>query len=198
MNPELLIPVLFVTFILCAWTIGAYNRFIKYRNRIEESLNAIDVALKRRANLIPNLVRIIEGYSAHEGKIFQEKTRQLGMLTEPDRVEQEQKISRNIGGLLAVAEAYPDLKASANFLDLQNNLDEIEQDIQQARNRYNSYIARFNTMVDSFPASLLARKFNFRKQDYLALELATQREMPEVSFSSVEKNKDKKGQTTRS
>jgi LemA protein len=192
MNPEIFIPVLFVTVVLVAWTIGAYNRFIKYRNRIEESLNAIDVALKRRANLIPNLVQIIEGYSAHEGKIFQEKTRQLGMISDPGRIEQEQRISRNIGGLLAVAEAYPDLKASTNFLSLQNSLNKIEQDIQQARNRYNSYISRFNTMVDSFPASLLARKFDFKKQDYLALELATQREMPDVSFSSVEKNGDKK------
>ncbi|HHD63079.1 MAG TPA: LemA family protein [Desulfobulbaceae bacterium] len=192
MNPEIIIPTLFVTVVLTAWTIGAYNRFIKYKNRIEESLNAIDVALKRRANLIPNLVQIIEGYSAHEGKIFQEKTRQLGMVSDPGRIEQEQKISRNIGGLLAVAEAYPDLKASTNFLSLQNSLNEIEQDIQQARNRYNSYISRFNTMVDSFPASLLARKFDFEKQDYLALELATQREMPDVSFSSIEKNENKK------
>lgn len=192
MNPEIFIPLLFVTVVLTAWTIGAYNRFIKYGNRIEESLNAIDVALKRRANLIPNLVRIIEGYSAHEGKIFQEKTKQLGMISDPARIEQEQRISRNIGGLLAVAEAYPDLKASSNFLSLQNSLNEIEQDIQKARNRYNGYISRFNTLVGSFPASLLARKFDFEKQEYLALELATQREMPEVSFSSVKKNKDKK------
>lgn len=145
-------------------------------------MNGIDVALKRRANLIPNLVKVIEGYTTHEGKIFQEKTRQLGRLSEPGRIEQEQEISKDIGGLLAVAEAYPELKASGNFLDLQNSLDEIEQDVQQARNRYNNYIAQFNTMVESFPASLIARKFQFEKQDYLALELATQREMPDVSF----------------
>ncbi|MBW2329198.1 MAG: LemA family protein, partial [Deltaproteobacteria bacterium] len=83
---------------------------------------------------------------------------------------------------LAVAEAYPDLKASGNFLDLQNSLDEIEQEVQQARNRYNNYIARFNTMVESFPSSLIAGKFHFEKQGYLTLELATQREMPDVSF----------------
>ena len=183
MNPEVIIPTLFVTIVLTAWTIGTYNRFIKYKNRIEESLNGIDVALKRRANLIPNLVRVVEGYSAHEGKIFQDKTRQLGRLSEPGRLEEEQRISQNIGGLLAVAEAYPDLKASSNFLDLQNSLDEIEQDIQLARNRYNNFIARFNTMVESFPASFIARKFQFEKQEYLALELATQREMPDVSFS---------------
>ncbi len=183
MNPEFIIPALFVTIVFTAWTIGTYNKFIKNKNRIEESLNGIDVALKRRANLIPNLVRVIEGYSSHEDTIFQEKTRQLGRLSEPDRLEQEQQISRNIGGLLAVAEAYPDLKASGNFLDLQNSLNEIEQDVQLARNRYNNYIARFNTMVESFPASLIAGKFHFEKQEYLSLELATQREMPDVSFS---------------
>jgi LemA protein len=183
MNPEIIIPALFVTMVLAAWTIGTYNKFIKYKNRIEESLNGIDVALKRRANLIPGLVRVVEGYSSHEGKIFQDKTRQLGRMSDPDRMKQEQQISRDIGGLLALAEAYPDLKASANFLDLQKSLADIEQDIQRARNRYNNFIARFNTMVESFPAFLLARKFHFEKQEYLTLELATQREMPDVSFS---------------
>lgn len=191
MNPALFVPLLFATIVFLAWTIGTYNRFIKYKNRIEESLNSIDVTLKRRANLIPNLVRIIEGYSSHEGKIFQEKTHQLGMLSDPKRMEQEQEIARNIGGLIAVAEAYPDLKASTNYLELQNSLNQIERDIQQARNRYNGYIARFNTLVDSFPASLLAHRFHFEKMDYLALELATQREMPDISFSSnVKKNHD--------
>ncbi len=183
MTPELIIPALFVTIVLTAWTIGTYNRFIKYKNRIEESLNGIDVALKMRANLIPSLVRVIEGYSAHEGQIFQEKTRQLGRLSEPRRLEEEQQISQNIGGLLAVAEAYPDLKASANFLDLQNSLAEIEQGIARARNRYNNVIARFNTMVESFPASFIARKFHFTKQEYLALDLATRRGMPDLSFA---------------
>jgi LemA protein len=187
MKPEVIIPSLFVLFIFTSWCIGTYNKFIKYRNRIEEALNGIDVALKRRANLIPNLVRVIQGYAAHEGKIFQDKTRQLGRLSEPSRLEEEQKISQNIGGLLAVAEAYPELKASGNFLDLQNRLDEIEEDIQRARNRYNSFIAKFNTMVESFPASVIASRFHFTRQDYLALELATQREMPDVSFEPEEK-----------
>ncbi|MBW1634756.1 MAG: LemA family protein [Deltaproteobacteria bacterium] len=191
MSPPIIVPLLFVTFFLVAWSIGTYNKFIKYRNRIEESLQGIDVALKRRANLIPSLVKVVEKYSSHEDKIFQEKTRQLGMLSEPNRLEEEQQISRNIGGLLAIAEAYPDLKASTNFLDLQNNLDEIEQDVQQARNRYNGYIARFNTQVESFPASYIARKFHFTKQDYLVLELATQREMPNIFTPSDSGRTDK-------
>ncbi len=184
MNPEILIPLLFVTFVTTTILVGSYNKFIKYRNRIEEALNNIDVALKRRANLIPGLVKIIKGYSAHEDNIYQSKTRQLSKISNPDRVEEEREITHNIGGLLAVAEAYPDLKASANFLDLQNSLDEIEEEIQKTRNRYNNYISRFNTMVESFPSSLIAMKFAFKRQEYLNLELATERGMPDVSFDA--------------
>lgn len=182
MQPQFLIPIFFVCFVAAAVIVSTYNKFVKYRNRIEEAWSGIDVALKRRANLIPNLVRVIEGYSAHENKIFEEKIKQIGNGSESSRIEQESKISESLGGLLALAEAYPDLKASGNFLDLQTSLDEIEQEIQQARNRYNSYVGRLNTLVESFPSSLIAKKFDFEKQDYLALELATQREMPNVDF----------------
>jgi len=187
MNPAFIIPPLFACLVLSAWSIGTYNRFIKYINRIEEALNGIDVALKRRANLIPSLIKVIKGYAAHEDKIFSEKTQQLGMVSDPARLNEEQKITRDLGGLLALAEAYPDLKASANFLELQNSLNNIEKDIQQARNRYNSYISRYNTLVDSFPATIIAGWFHFDKKPYLSIELATQREMPDVSFSGKEK-----------
>ncbi len=182
MAPQILVPICFILFIFLGWSIKTYNGFVKYRNRIEEAWSGIDVALKRRANLIPNLVRVIEGYSSHESKIFEEKIRQLGGKSGSSRLEQESQISKSLGGLLAVAEAYPDLKASDNFLDLQNSLDEIEQEVQRARNRYNSYIGRLNTLVESFPSSVIAAKFDFVKQDYLVLELATQREMPSVEF----------------
>ncbi len=172
----------FFLIVLVGWTIGTYNKFIKYRNRIEESLNNIDVALKRRANLIPGLIKVIKGYSDHEDRIFQARTESLSTISDPKRLHQEQEISRGLGGLLALAEAYPDLKASSNFLALQESLMQIEKDIQQARNRYNAYVSRFNTLVESFPANLMARKFGFRKMDYITLELATQREMPEISF----------------
>ena len=184
MNPELFIPVGFGLFILTAWSIGTYNKFIKLRNRIEMARSSIDVALKRRANLIPSLVKVIEGYGEHEAKIFLEKTRQLTKRGDgPRNLEDESKISRSLGGLLAVAEAYPELKASENFLNLQQSLNEIEAEIQRARDRYNNVISRFNTLVESFPASLIAARFHFTKQPYLSLELATQREMPDVSIS---------------
>lgn len=183
--PKVLIPVLFILFVSIAWFIGTYNRFIKYKNRIEEALSGIDVALKRRFNLIPNLIRSVEGYSEHEAKIFQTRNNYLTSSTDiSNRVEDESQISKSLRGLLALAEAYPDLKASTNFIDLQNSLDEIEEDIQKARNRYNGYVVRFNTLVESFPAAFIARKFGFEKQNYFALDLATQRELPEVEFSA--------------
>ena len=108
-----------------------------------------------------------------------------------NRVENESQISNSLSGLLAIAEDYPDLKASANFIDLQNNLDEIEEDIQNARNLYNSYIRRFNTLVESFPASFIARRFDFQKIGYFSLELAKQRELPDVQFSASRVSKKK-------
>ena len=98
------------------------------------------------------------------------------------RLASETQITHSLSGLLAVAEAYPDLKASVNFLELQKSLMEIEADIQDARVRYNKIVATLNTLVESFPASLIAAKFGFDKQPYFSLDLATQRELPEVGF----------------
>jgi LemA protein len=149
--PQVLIPVFFVLFVSVAWFITTYNRFIKYKNKIEEAWSGIDVALKRRFNLIPNLIRSVEGYSEHEANIFRTKSDYLtGSTGISTRVEKESQISKSLRGLLALAEAYPDLKASATFI---------------------------------------AKKFGFEKQNYFALDLATQRELPEVDFSEARGSK---------
>ncbi len=189
MQPIIML-VFFILLGLMAWFINTYNRFIKYKNRIEESWSGIDVALKRRFNLIPNLIRAIERYEEHEAKIFRTQNDYLaGSNGISNRVEEERQITRSLSGLLALAEAYPDIKASANFLDLQSSLGEIEEDIQKARNRYNSSVNRFNTLIESFPASFIAKKFGFEKHHYFALDLATQRELPEVDFSATHGSK---------
>jgi LemA protein len=189
MQPIIML-VIFILLALMAWFINTYNRFIKYKNRIEESWSGIDVALKRRFNLIPNLIRAIERYEEHEAKIFRTQNDYLaGSNGISNRVEEERQITRSLSGLLALAEAYPDIKASANFLDLQSSLGEIEEDIQKARNRYNSSVNRFNTLIESFPASFIAKKFGFEKHHYFALDLATQRELPEVDFSATHGSK---------
>ena len=184
MRPEFIILAVFFTIFISAWLISTYNKFIKYQNRIEEAWSSIDVALKRRFNLIPNLVSAIKGYSEHESEIFENKTNQMKPANSmDDRIESESQVTHSLSSLLAVAEAYPDLKASVNFLELQKSLAEIETDIQSARHRYNGYVARLNTLVESFPASMIAAKFDFQKQSYFSLDLATQRELPEVEFS---------------
>ena len=184
MQPIIML-VIFILLVFIAWFINTYNRFIKYKNRIEEAWSGIDVTLKRRFNLIPNLIHAIESYEEHETKIFQTKKDYLaGSTGILNRVEEESQISESLSGLLALAEAYPDLKASANFLDLQNSLSEIEEDIQKARNQYNSNVGRFNTLIESFPAKFIARRYGFEKKNYFTLDLATQRELPEVGFST--------------
>ncbi len=184
MRPEFIVLLVFFSIVLFGWLIGTYNKFVKYHNRIEEAWSSIDVALKRRFNLIPNLIATIKGYSSHESEIFENKTNQMKADNTVDgRMETESEVTHGLSNLLAVAEAYPDLKASVNFLELQKNLNEIEADIQAARNRYNGYVARLNTLVESFPASFIANKFGFTKQSYFSLDLATQRELPEVGFA---------------
>ena len=183
MEPILIFSAFFLI-VVVAWLIKTYNNFIKYKNRIEETWSGIDVMLKRRFNLIPNLIQSIKGYSEHETKVLMSITdKRVGSNAMSDRVEEENRISKSLQNVMALAEAYPDLKASANFLVLQNNLNEIEEDLQNARNQYNRSVNRFNTLTESFPALLIARKFGFTKRSYFSLDLATQRELPEVKFS---------------
>ncbi len=190
MHPEVIFPIIFFCIVLYAWTTSTYNKFVKYRNRIEAAWSSIDVTLKRRFNLIPNLIEATKGYTQHESEIFENKTNYMKGDSGPSaRVESESKITHSLSNLLAVAEAYPDLKASVNFLELQKNLADIEEDIQTARVRYNDIVARLNTLVESFPASILAKKFGFEKTTYFSLDLATQRELPRVNFT--EENQDK-------
>ena len=185
MEPFIIILVVLIVTPI-AWIISTYNKFIKYKNMIEESWSGIDVALKRRFNLIPNLIAATRGYSKHESDVLartaETRSAAAGISS---RAEEESRISRSLSGIIALAEAYPDLKASSNFLALHNSLDEIEEEIQQARNRYNIAVRKFNTLVESFPSSLIARKFGFDRQKFFSLELATQREMPEVNFTAT-------------
>lgn len=173
---------IFLVFFLITWAIASYNRFIKYKNMIEEKWSGIDVSLKRRYNLIPNLINATKGYSAHESKVLNNTvTTRSEAVDVSSREEEESQISRSLCGIIALAEAYPDLKASANFLALQDSLNEVEEE-QKARAMYNYSVRKFYTLVESFPSSLIALKFGFIKKQYFSLELATQRELPEADY----------------
>ena len=183
MSENIIVPFVFMVIVLSVWSIITYNKFIKYQNRIDEAWSSIDIALKRRFNLVPNLVSVIKGYENHEavtlGRRISESKNIEGVR---NRLKDESTVTNSLSGLLALAEAYPDLKASVNFLELQKNLAEIEEDIQTARVRYNNIVARLNILVESFPAKFIASKFGFQKRNYFSLNLATQRENPQIDF----------------
>lgn len=176
--------VLIIIAAVVGWVIWTYNRFISRKNIVRESWSGIDVQLKRRANLIPNLVETVKGYASHEREALREVTemRTGAEQSVGERAESESRISRALRSLLAVAESYPDLKASENFAELQRNLDEVEEQIQLSRRYYNGAVRDWNTLVESFPSNLIANFFRFRLAEFFEIELAAERAVPEVKF----------------
>ena len=176
-------PVIMLGVFLTILLIAMYNKFIKYRNTIEEQWSGIDVALRRRFNLLPNVVRVVSGYADYEADTISTVTDQrIEDAPRDHRVEEERKVSRSFNELMAVAEAYPELKASQNYLNLQDALNQVELEILQARRSYNAAVRRWNTHVQSFPSNIMARIFNFTEAEYFELELATQRELPQLDI----------------
>ncbi len=176
-----------VVIALVAYVIALYNRLVRSRQMAKEGWSGIDVQLKRRADLVPNLVEAVKGYAGHERATLQEVTelRNQARAVPPDdiagRAQVEGLLSGAIGRLLAVVENYPDLKASQNFLQLQSSLDGIENEIQMARRYYNGATRELNVMVESFPSNLVAGMFGFAKGTFFETDDAS-RAVPEVSF----------------
>ncbi|HDP80955.1 MAG TPA: LemA family protein [Spirochaetes bacterium] len=169
------------------WLMLSYNGFIRKRNLLKEAWSGIDVQLKRRYDLIPNLVESVKGYASHERGLMEEitnlRTRCMQTDTPAEKAKAETDLSAGLKRLFAVAEAYPQLRASENFMDLQKNLAEIEDQIQLARRYYNGTTRDFNIMVESFPSMIVARMFNFQKAEFFEIETAGERETPVVTFS---------------
>jgi LemA protein len=172
------------------YVIYIYNRLVSTRQMSEEAWSGIDVQLKRRADLVPNLIETVKGYAAHERGVFDEVTRlrTAAQSVPPGDVEARAKaeaaLSVGLGRLLAVAENYPELKASANFLQLQQDLGNLESEIQMARRYYNGAVRNLNTMVESFPSNLVAGQFKFEKRVYFEIEEPADRAVPKVSFQT--------------
>jgi LemA protein len=156
--------------IIVLWIILTYNRLITFRNRAREAWSDIDVQLKRRYNLIPNLVETVKGYAAHERELFEKvtkaRTQAMGAQTIKEKGEAENFLSSTLKSLFAVAENYPDLKASTNFLELQRELRDTEDKIQAARRFYNTNVRDLNIKIESFPANVVAKIFNFKQMDF--------------------------------
>ena len=164
-----------------------YNRFVRQRNILNEAWSGIDVQLKRRHDLIPNIIETVKGYAQHEKKVLEEITNLRSRLTGQETVKEkgqiENSFSQAFKSIFALAEAYPDLKANQNFIELQRVLAETEEQIQLARRYYNGAARDYNTMVETFPNNIMAKIFGFTKADFFEIELATEREVPGVKFN---------------
>jgi LemA protein len=166
--------VLGVVVLLLLWGIYAYNRLVTYRNRADEGWSQIDVQLRRRYDLIPNLVETVKGYAVHERELFEEvaeaRAAAIGATGTAAQASAENAITSGVRRLLAVAENYPDLKASENFLALQEELTGTESKIAYARQYYNEQVRLLNTRIQSFPSSVIASAFRFMRRDFFDIE----------------------------
>ncbi|MGI6664291.1 MAG: LemA family protein [Christensenellaceae bacterium] len=181
-----LLVVVALVIIIALWLISSYNRFVKGRNKAEEAFSTMDVYLKKRFDLIPNVVETVKGYAGHEQetleKVIQARQGISSAATEEERLAQENQLTGTLRTLFAVAEAYPDLKANTNFMNLQNQLTSIENDIANARKYYNAVVRDFNTSIESFPSNLIAGMFRFKRLTPYEVSSTEERENVKVQF----------------
>ena len=182
-----LIGLAVVVVLIILWAVATYNRLVALRNQIENTWSQIDVQLRRRFDLIPNLVETVKGYAAHEKEIFEKvaeaRAKMMGAKGVEDTAEASNMLTGALKSLFAVAEAYPDLKANQNFLSLQEELAGTENQIARARELYNDAVMSYNTMIQSFPVNIIAGMGGFSQRPYFPMEEAA-REPVKVSFSS--------------
>ncbi len=175
-----------VVAVLLGYVALAYNSLVRRRNQVDESWSDIDVQLKRRHNLIPNLVETVKGYATHEREAFesvtQARARALGAQNPEESGQAENELTSTLKTLFAVAENYPDLKANTNFLELQRELSDTENKIQASRRFYNSTVRDYNTAIQSVPTNIIANSFGFKAREFFAAEDETVRSVPKVDF----------------
>ena len=182
-----LIVVIALVVIGVIWYIATRNSMIGSRNRVEESWSGIDVQLKRRHDLVPNLVQTVKGYATHEQAVFEKTTeaRAQAMAAHGvgDSAQAESKLTSALADLRAVAENYPDLRATENFQQLSRNLSELEDEIQASRRIYNSNVQAYNTKIQVFPNSIIANQGGFTEHEFFEIADASERQAPTVSFN---------------
>lgn len=177
---------LIILAVIILWGVFIFNRLVALRNRVQEAWSDIDVQLKRRYNLIPNLVSAVKGYATHERGVFEEVTKARSNAMNAQSIKEqagaENMLSNTLKSLFAVSENYPDLKASANFIELQRELRDAEDKIQAARRFYNTNVRDFNIKIESFPPNLIAGICKFEKREFFEIEEPAARETPKVEF----------------
>jgi LemA protein len=168
--------------------IAIYNKLIRLRNTVKSSWSDIDVQLKKRYDLVPNLVETVKGYASHERGVFENVTKARSMAmhasSPADKAKAENFLTDTLKSLFALAEAYPELKANANFTQLQSQLKELEDAIEYARRYYNAVVRDFNIVIESFPSNIVASSFGFKQEEFFELEAPeVERKPVKVSFS---------------
>ncbi len=181
-----IIIVVIVIAIGVLYVIGGYNSLVKLRNLVEEAFATMDVYLKKRYDLIPNLVETVKGYAAHEAstleKVVQARNMAASAGTVEDRIQGENMLTGALKSLFALAEAYPDLKANTNFMDLQVQLQKVEEDIANSRKYYNATVREYNTKTEVFPYNIIAGIFNFTRKALFEVTEEAERQRVEVKF----------------
>ena len=181
-----LLIILIIIAILVIWPVATYNGFIRSRNNIDEAFSTMDVYLKKRFDLIPNLVESVKAYASHEKETLQAVVAARSQVqsagTESERLQAEGELTGTLRSLFAVAEAYPDLKANQGFLDLQSQLKAVEEDIANSRKYYNGCVKAFNNKCQTFPSSILAGMFHFEPRTMFEVSSEEERENVKVEF----------------
>ncbi len=176
------------TIAIVVFAILLFNNLVRLRNVVREGWSGIDVQLRRRTDLVPNLVETVKGYAAHERGLFEDIARNRAQSIAADNVTgqaaAEKALQGSLGRLMALAEAYPDLKANQNYLELQQQLAEIEDQLQMARRYYNGAVRNLNIGIQSFPGVLLARPFGFHEEPFFELDDRSQAAAPQVSLGA--------------
>ena len=174
-----------ILFLIIIFIVGNYNSLVSLRNKVKDQWSQIDVLLKRRSDLIPNLVETVKGYASHENEtleaVIAARNRVVEAKSTEDEIKADGELSRALGRLMAVAEAYPDLKANTNFLNLQNQLTETEDKIQYARQFYNDAVLNYKNKLELFPSNIIASMFKFKPEAFFEIE-EKDKEVPKVQF----------------
>lgn len=181
-----LIIIAAVVAVLIIWVIASYNGFVRGKNDAEESFSTMDVYLKKRYDLIPNLVETVKGYAAHESstleKVVAARNMASAATTVEDKINGENMLTGTLKSLFAVAESYPDLKANQNFMDLQGQLKQVEQDIANSRKFYNAVVKSFNNKCEMFPSNIIGKMFHFEKKPMFEVDEQEERKNVKVEF----------------
>lgn len=181
-----IIIIIAIVVIIALFAMGSYNGLVKSKNQVEEAFSTMDVYMKKRYDLIPNLVETVKGYAKHESETLEQVTAArnaaMGATSIDEKLANENALTGTLKSLFAVAESYPDLKANTNFMDLQRQLQHIEEDIANSRKYYNASVKNLNNKIEMFPSSIFAGMFHFEKKPYFEVSSQEERENVKVQF----------------